>query len=193
MSTDAITWLHRIASCADGQARVLCGEAIADLVHLIAPTPGPTVRDVEEAYGYQRNPQGVNSAPSASKGAVDAAIRLLTPPSDEAVARALDVAEGRWPAAISDGLTLLCAGCGAVPRFDYRVTDNFWRRWVPSSVRRGVVCLPCLDRWCGGEGLEEALLEVQWCGTGHTVALGPTFRHGYAVRAAERKAGEEKP
>ena len=27
--------------------------------------PGPTVRDVEEAYGYQRNPQGVNSAPSA--------------------------------------------------------------------------------------------------------------------------------
>jgi len=96
---------------------------------------------------------------------------------------------GRWPPAVSDGLALPCASCGVVPRFDYRVTDDFWRKWVPSSARLGVVCLPCLEGWCGGEGLAEALEEVQWCGMGHTIVLTPTFRYSYDVRAVRAAPG----
>jgi hypothetical protein len=74
-----------------------------------------------------------------------------------------------WPEAVSDGLTLPCGDCGIVPRFDYRVDDDFWEKWVSDQNRRGVICLPCLDKRCGGAGLAEALLEIQWTGTGHTV------------------------
>jgi len=85
-----------------------------------------------------------------------------------------------WPEAVSDGLTLPCADCGEVPRFDYIVDHDFWRQWVPDKPDRlGVVCLPCLDRRCGGVGLSDALQEVQWTGTGHTVVLRPSFRHEY--------------
>lgn len=85
-----------------------------------------------------------------------------------------------WPLAISDGLTLACADCGEVPRFDYSVTPEFWRLHVPDKPDRlGVVCLPCLDDRCGGEGLAEALIEVQWTGTGHTVVLRPERRYTY--------------
>jgi hypothetical protein len=86
-----------------------------------------------------------------------------------------------WPEAVSDGLTLPCSDCREVPRFDYRVTDAFWREWVPDAGRLGVVCLPCLDRRCGGVGLADALQEVQWTGTGHTVVLRPSLRHEYEV------------
>lgn len=86
---------------------------------------------------------------------------------------------GEWPPAVSDGLSLPCHDCGDIPRFDYRVTHEFWRLHVPGPEHPGVVCLPCLDRRCDGEGLAEALLEVQWTGTGHTVVLTPTFRHCY--------------
>lgn len=84
-----------------------------------------------------------------------------------------------WPAGVSDGLTLACADCGERAKFDYHVSDDFWRQWVPGEERLGVVCLPCLDRRCGGEGLADALEEVQWTGTGHTVVLGPVFVHEY--------------
>lgn len=85
-----------------------------------------------------------------------------------------------WPPGISDGLSLRCPDCGTVPRFDYVVTDEFWERWVPDKPDRlGVVCLPCLDRRCGGEGLAEALVFVQWTGTGHTVVLEPSRVHHY--------------
>ena len=85
-----------------------------------------------------------------------------------------------WPEAVSDGLTLPCADCGEAPRFDYQVTDEFWRKHVPTSpAQLGVVCLPCLDRRCGGIGLSEALTEIQWTGTGHTVVCQPTSRHTY--------------
>lgn len=86
----------------------------------------------------------------------------------------------RWPEAVSDGLTLPCCDCGEVPLFDYRVSDEFWRMWVPGAERTGVVCLPCLDSRCEGVGLAEALAEVQWTGTAHTVVLTPTLRHEYA-------------
>jgi len=78
-----------------------------------------------------------------------------------------------WPEAVSDGLTLACHDCGEVPRFDYRVEEEFWERWVPGPERTSVVCLPCLDRRCGGQGLGEALISVHWTGTGHTVCLVP--------------------
>ena len=81
-----------------------------------------------------------------------------------------------WPEAVSDGLTLPCDDCGIVPRFDYRVTDAFWRRWGRSL---GVVCLGCLDTRCAGVGLADALEEIQWTGTKHTVVLRPSLKHEY--------------
>lgn len=86
-----------------------------------------------------------------------------------------------WPDAVSDGLSLPCHDCGELPRFDYRVHDDFWRQCVPGPERTSVVCLPCLDRRCGGVGLADALEEVQWTGTGHTVVLRPGLRHEYAL------------
>jgi hypothetical protein len=89
------------------------------------------------------------------------------------------VTQDDWPAAVSDGLSLPCSDCGQVPRFDYHVSDEFWRRWVPDDGRLGVVCLPCLDRRCGGIGLATALERVQWTGIGHTVDLSPIRRFEY--------------
>lgn len=90
-----------------------------------------------------------------------------------------------WPPAVSDGLTLPCGDCGDCgvgPRFDYRVSDVFWLTYVPEeSKRRGVICLPCLDRRCKGANLAESLLEVQWVGTGHTIVLTPTVRYEWEI------------
>jgi len=88
-------------------------------------------------------------------------------------------AETAWPEGVSDGLLLWCEDCGTRPRFDYRVADDFWLEHVKGDTRFGVVCLPCLDRRCRGVGLAEALLEVQWTGTKHTVVLKPTLLHEY--------------
>lgn len=92
-----------------------------------------------------------------------------------------------WPEGVSDGLTLSCHDCDERPRFDYRVTESFWRQWVPGPERLSVVCLPCLDKRCGGKGLAANLLEVQWTGTGHTVVLKPTFVHVYRYKAQATK------
>ncbi len=99
-----------------------------------------------------------------------------------------------WPSGVSDGLACPCADCGEHPRFDYNVADDFWYKWVPGEQRLGVVCLPCLDKRCGGVGLANALREIQWTGTKHTVVMKPTFRYDYSddireqVRAADRAA-----
>lgn len=95
----------------------------------------------------------------------------------------IDEKVSAWPEGISDGLVLPCVDCGQVPRFDYRVTDTFWSRHVSGQARRSVICLPCLDARCDGVGLADALLEIQWTGTGHTVVCRPEFRHIY--RASE--------
>lgn len=87
-----------------------------------------------------------------------------------------------WPEGISNGLTLSCSDCNEIPRYDYRVSNEFWQRHVSGKAKLGVICLPCLDLRCGGEGLAWALLEVQWTGTGHTVLLEPTQRHVYLVK-----------
>lgn len=85
-----------------------------------------------------------------------------------------------WPEAVSDGLELPCANCDLLVSFDYRVTDEFWDIW---GVGTNVLCLPCLDGRCHGEGLADSLIEVQWTGTGHTVVLTPSLRHEYATGA----------
>ncbi len=85
-----------------------------------------------------------------------------------------------WPESISSGLILPCGDCERASLFDYRVTDEFWARHVGADKRLGVICLPCLDARCKGEGLAHALLEIQWTGTGHTVRLEPTFQHIYS-------------
>lgn len=88
-----------------------------------------------------------------------------------------------WPGGVSDGLSLPCADCGQHPRFDYHVADEFWRQHVLDGARLGVVCLPCLDLRCGGAGLAEALEQIQWTGTGHTVVLAPTLRYVYDLKS----------
>jgi hypothetical protein len=90
-----------------------------------------------------------------------------------------------WPQAVSDGLSLACSDCGQVPRFDYHVSEDFWRRWVPGPDHLGVVCLACLDKRCRGVGLAEALEQVDWTGTGHTIRLAPIRRIDYSSRLTE--------
>lgn len=84
-----------------------------------------------------------------------------------------------WPGGVSDGLTLPCGICGSEPEVDYTVTDDFWAAWVPERHRLGVVCLPCLDALCHGDGLAGALVRMQWTGSGHTVVLEPVQRWTY--------------
>ena len=86
-----------------------------------------------------------------------------------------------WPEAVSDGLILPCLDCGAVPRFDYRVADYFWQKYTSADEQRDVLCLPCLDVRCAGLGLANALEEVQWTGTFHTVVLRPLKRVLYSA------------
>ena len=86
-----------------------------------------------------------------------------------------------WPEGVSDGLILACSDCGQVPKFDYTVKDSFWKEHVGGEEQEwlGVVCLPCLDLRCGGKGLAEALIKIQWTGTRHTVVFLPIKVHVY--------------
>lgn len=77
--------------------------------------------------------------------------------------------------AVTDGLALDCFDCGQKPRFGFKVTDEFWEKHVKDGARLSVLCLSCLDRRCGGEGLAEALEEVQFVATGCTVLLVPVL------------------
>ena len=81
----------------------------------------------------------------------------------------------QWPEGVSDGLSLPCVLCDRVPRFDYRVEDEFWRDVVPDPLRQEVMCLPCLDRTAEVRDMDvsEALIEVQFTGVGKTVVLRP--------------------
>ncbi len=93
--------------------------------------------------------------------------------------------KANWPEAVSDGLTLPCAFCNIVPKFDYRVSDDFWQAVVPAGLQLGVVCLPCLDDLAvtaGHDDLEEALVEVQFTGYGKTIILKPEWTHRYEAK-----------
>jgi hypothetical protein len=80
-----------------------------------------------------------------------------------------------WPGAVSDGLTLPCSQCGAVPNFDYVVNDVFWRKVVPESDRLMVTCLPCLDALATAKGLSvyKHLRQIQFVGKLETISLVP--------------------
>ena len=77
-----------------------------------------------------------------------------------------------WPEAVSDGLTLPCGECGIVPRFDYRVDDETWRKVAPTEHRLSVICLPCFDRLAVAAGVvHDYLIDVQFVGEGRTWQL----------------------
>lgn len=93
-------------------------------------------------------------------------------------------ASDEWPAAVSDGLTLGCQRCGIIPKFDYRISDEIWRKLVPENEQLGVICLPCLDNIAAATGIDfaDALEEVQFTGFGQTIILRPTRIIDYSPR-----------
>lgn len=86
------------------------------------------------------------------------------------------VGSTEWPAAVSDGLTLPCGQCGRVPRIDYQVTDDEWRRVIPAFHRLGVVCLDC---FLNLDGDPLSVVEIQVVGTGVTVVTTPSIAYEY--------------
>ena len=86
------------------------------------------------------------------------------------------IKHGNWAAGVSDGLTLACAICGNIPKFDYKVKDVFWREVVDKKDRTDVICLPCLDKLAVEKGLDMAqyLEDVQYTGIGKTIELLPS-------------------
>ena len=87
-----------------------------------------------------------------------------------------------WPETISDGLELLCALCNQKVQFDYHVNDEFWHSVVPASIRRDVICLPCLDKLATDAELNVALYleSVQFIGNGKTISLIPSEVYVYS-------------
>ncbi len=83
-----------------------------------------------------------------------------------------------WPDSVATPLILSCADCGNHSKFDYMVDDDFWREFS-GDERLNILCLPCLDKRCSGQGLAAALIKVQWTGTNHTVVLSVVLRHEY--------------
>ena len=87
-----------------------------------------------------------------------------------------------WPETVSDGLVLPCSICREKPKFDFRVTDTFWKLVAgDEDWRLGVVCLPCFDQEAAAKGhdISEALLEVQFIGVGKTIVLHPEVSYRY--------------
>jgi len=96
----------------------------------------------------------------------------------------------QWEPGVSDGLTLPCAVCGVIPKFDYNVDNDFWKKAVEEKDRLGVVCLSCLDDLATLKGLDvsEHLIEVQFTGNGKTIVLIPAkvFLYPKFKRKVER-------
>jgi hypothetical protein len=99
-----------------------------------------------------------------------------------------------WEAGVSDGLTLPCAICGTVPAFDYSVDDDFWKKVVDDKIRRGVVCLPCLDKLANEKGMDVSthLQEVQFTGINKTIKLNPTKIYQWETCTAQEVCTAEK-
>lgn len=95
-----------------------------------------------------------------------------------------NIDENNWIAGVSDGLTLPCEICGKIPKWDYRVDDDFWRKVVPDKYRLGVICLGCLDKLASKKGLDIAkhLIDVQFTGLGKTIELTPHKIYYYPPR-----------
>lgn len=104
-----------------------------------------------------------------------------------------DKAKDPWPEAISDGLTLKCANCGIVPKFDYRIKDSFWMKLVPKEWKRAVICLKCFEQLAliqnfPVSALLEGIEEIQYTGSKATLVLKPDVLYVWR----EEKAGEGK-
>lgn len=93
-----------------------------------------------------------------------------------------------WPGGISSGLALPCSVCHKRVFFDFLVDDEFWQRVVPSSYRRDVVCLPCLDRLATKNGLDVAshLEDIQFTGIGKTVICLPSQVYYYKKQKTKK-------
>jgi len=87
-----------------------------------------------------------------------------------------NITKKKWIPGISDGLTLPCRKCKRVPKFDYKVDDEFWRMVVDQKDRVHVICLPCLDKMATKKGLDLAphLIDVQFTGIRKTIELLPS-------------------
>jgi len=88
-----------------------------------------------------------------------------------------------WPEGIPDHLISECAVCNRVPDFDYKVNDQFWYEITDEEdfKKRGVVCLPCLDKMCAeaGKDLSKYLEVVYFTGEGKTIELKPVTSYLY--------------
>ena len=69
------------------------------------------------------------------------------------------------------GLVSPCLLCGVVPSIDYLVDDGYWQDTVPSHLRAGVICLPCLVERAGTVAFEHVRLIYLTVG-GTTRAFG---------------------
>ena len=82
-----------------------------------------------------------------------------------------------WPSGISDGLVSSCQKCGQRPVFDFQIDDEARCVIVPSEMRAGVLCLPCLDLMAKEKGIDvnQHMREVQFAGCQSTLVLLPGF------------------
>ena len=90
--------------------------------------------------------------------------------------RFFNIDKQNWPCGVSDGLVLPCAICGKEKiQFDYGVRDAFWNEVVPESIRRDVICLPCLDRMAKKKNIDLAsnIEFIQFTGTDVTIEFIP--------------------
>lgn len=105
----------------------------------------------------------------------------------------IKISRDKWEPGISDGLTLPCGICDRVPPFDYHVDDAFWNLIVDKLHRRGVICLPCLDKLAVDKGYDISthLQFVQFTGIGKTIELKPSrifqYNHGSPTTARNEK------
>lgn len=88
----------------------------------------------------------------------------------------IKISKDSWEPGISDGLTLPCGICNRVPSWDYNVDSEFWNLVVDDTYKRGVLCLPCLDRLAVDKGYDVSthLQRVQFTGIGKTIELKPS-------------------
>lgn len=99
------------------------------------------------------------------------------------VKKIIKLSRDNWMPAISDGLTLPCSICDRIPPFDYSVDSKFWNLIVDDAYKRGVICLPCLDKLAFDKGhdISTHLESVQFTGIGKTIELLPSRIFQYEV------------
>lgn len=89
--------------------------------------------------------------------------------------------DDEWPPGISDGLNLPCALCHQSVKFDYTVSDECWDSVVPKDKRRGVICLPCLDKLAEQQSIDISrfIQRLQFTGVGKTIVFTAVIEYRY--------------